>query len=104
VKKCEELSARERMRKLIEAHSRELLYLPPYSPDLNPIEEAFPKIEATILRQTAPARRSGRPWTEPSPPPQTPEGSASTAVAVCRANISDVRNTLVAVPDEETPT
>jgi len=39
------------MRKLIEARSRELLYLPPYSPDLNPVEEAFPKIEATILRR-----------------------------------------------------
>ncbi len=28
----------------------ELLYLPPYSPDLNPIEEAFSKIK-TLLRK-----------------------------------------------------
>jgi transposase InsO family protein len=31
----------ERVRELIEARGAKLLYLPPYSPDLNPIEEAF---------------------------------------------------------------
>jgi transposase len=31
----------ERVRKLIEDRGCELLYLPPYSPDLNPIEGAF---------------------------------------------------------------
>src|SRR5215204_2288108 len=31
----------ERVRELIEGRGCELLYLPPYSPDLNPIEEAF---------------------------------------------------------------
>ena len=41
----------ERVRELIEARGCELLYLPPYSPDLNPIEEAFSKIKG-ILRQT----------------------------------------------------
>jgi transposase len=30
-----------RVRELIEERGCELLYLPPYSPDLNPIEEAF---------------------------------------------------------------
>ena len=35
----------ERIRKLIEDRGCELLYLPPYSPDLNPIEEAFSKIK-----------------------------------------------------------
>ena len=40
----------ERVRKLIEARGCELLYLPPYSPDLNPIEEAFSKIK-DVLRQ-----------------------------------------------------
>jgi len=40
----------ERVRKLIEARGCELLYLPPYSPDLNPIEEAFSKIKG-VLRQ-----------------------------------------------------
>jgi transposase len=31
----------EQVRELIEARGCELLYLPPYSPDFNPIEEAF---------------------------------------------------------------
>jgi transposase len=30
----------------------QIMYLPPYSPDLNPIEQAFAKLKA-ILRQTA---------------------------------------------------
>jgi len=33
-----------RVRKLIEAAGGEVLYLPPYSPDLNPIEQAFSKL------------------------------------------------------------
>ncbi len=40
----------ERIRELIEERGCKLLYLPPYSPDLNPIEEAFSKIKG-ILRQ-----------------------------------------------------
>lgn len=40
----------ERVRELIEHRGCELLYLPPYSPDLNPIEEAFSKIKG-ILRK-----------------------------------------------------
>lgn len=41
----------ERIRELIEEQGCELLYLPPYSPDLNPIEEAFAKIKG-LLRKT----------------------------------------------------
>ena len=37
-----------RVRELIEAKGSELLYLPPYSPDLNSIEEAFSKIKALL--------------------------------------------------------
>jgi hypothetical protein len=33
-----------RVRELIEGRGCKLLYLPPYSPDLNPIEEAFAKL------------------------------------------------------------
>jgi transposase len=40
----------ERVRELIEERGGELLYLPPYSPDLNPIEEAFSKVKR-ILRK-----------------------------------------------------
>src|SRR5215207_8561785 len=36
----------ERIRELIEQRGCELLYLPPYSPEFNPIEEAFSKIKA----------------------------------------------------------
>ncbi len=39
-----------RVRELIECRGCELIYLPSYSPDLNPIEEAFAKIKS-ILRQ-----------------------------------------------------
>ena len=34
-----------KVRELIEGWGCELLYLPPYSPDLNPIEEAFSKVK-----------------------------------------------------------
>ena len=40
----------ERVRELIEEQGCELLYLPPYSPDFNPIEEAFSKVKR-ILRK-----------------------------------------------------
>ena len=40
------------IRELIEQHGCELLYLPSYSPDLNPIEEAFSKIK-NLLRNAA---------------------------------------------------
>jgi hypothetical protein len=38
----------QRIRKLIEQRGCELLYLPPYSSDLNPIEEAFSKIKRLL--------------------------------------------------------
>lgn len=41
-----------RVRELIEAKGAELVFLPAYSPDLNPIEEAFSKIK-NVLRKLA---------------------------------------------------
>jgi transposase len=41
-----------RISKLIEAAGASLLYLPPYSPDFNPIENAFAKLKA-LLRKAA---------------------------------------------------
>ena len=41
-----------RLRELIEAAGASLLYLPPYSPDFNPIENAFAKLKA-LLRKAA---------------------------------------------------
>jgi transposase len=40
------------VREAIEAAGASLIYLPPYSPDLNPIEKAFAKVKA-ILRKAA---------------------------------------------------
>jgi transposase len=40
------------VRQAIEAAGAELLYLPPYSPDFNPIENAFSKLKA-LLRKAA---------------------------------------------------
>ena len=41
-----------RVRALIERAGARLLYLPPYSPDFNPIENAFAKLKA-LLRKAA---------------------------------------------------
>jgi len=48
----------ERVRKLIKERDCELLYLPPYSPDLNPIEEAFSKVKALLRRTGARTREA----------------------------------------------
>ncbi len=46
----------ERIRELIEERDCELLFLPPYSPDLNPIEEAFSKVKGFLRRAEARTR------------------------------------------------
>jgi transposase len=43
----------QRIRELIEARGADLLFLPSYSPDLNPIEEAFSKIKALVRKEGA---------------------------------------------------
>jgi len=40
----------QKVRELIEGRGCELLYLPPYSPDFNPIEEAFSKVKALVRK------------------------------------------------------
>ena len=47
-----------RVRELIEGRGCELLYLPPYSPDLNPIEEAFAKLKALLRKAGARTREA----------------------------------------------
>ncbi len=47
-----------RVRQLIEERGCELLYLPPYSPDLNPIEEAFAKIKGLLRKVGARTREA----------------------------------------------
>ena len=43
----------ERARELVEARGCELLFLPAYSPDFSPIEEAFSKVKARLRRERA---------------------------------------------------
>lgn len=45
-----------RVRELIEGRGCELIYLPSYSPDLNPIEEAFSKIKGLLRKAEARSR------------------------------------------------
>ena len=46
----------ERVRELIERRGCSLLFLPPYSPDFSPIEEAFSKLKALLRKAQARAR------------------------------------------------
>jgi transposase len=48
----------ERVRELIEDRGCELLYLPSYSPDFNPIEEAFSKIKGLLRKVEARSREA----------------------------------------------
>jgi transposase len=48
----------ERVRDLIEERGCEFVYLPPYSPDFNPIEQAFSKFKASLRRAEARTREA----------------------------------------------
>ena len=43
----------KRITELIEARGADLVFLPTYSPDLNPIEEAFSKVKALVRKRRA---------------------------------------------------
>jgi transposase len=45
-----------RVKEIVEGRGCELIYLPPYSPDLNPIEEAFSKIKGLMRKAGARTR------------------------------------------------
>ena len=47
-----------RVRELVEERGAKLLYLPPYSPDYNPIEEAFAKIKSLMRKAEARTRET----------------------------------------------
>lgn len=66
---CDNLPAHKvaDVRALIEARGATLKYLPPYSPDLNPIEQVFAKLKALHARRlnelmTSPGRLSAKSW------------------------------------------
>jgi transposase len=48
----------EKVRELIEGRGADLLFLPSYSPDLNPIEEAFSKIKGIVRKAGARIREA----------------------------------------------
>ncbi len=48
----------ERLRELVESAGCELLYLPPYSPDFSPIEEAFSKVKGILRKAEARSREA----------------------------------------------
>jgi len=47
-----------RVKEIIEGRGCELIYLPPYSPDFNPIEQAFSKVKGLLRRAEARTRES----------------------------------------------
>ena len=47
-----------RVKEIIEGRGCELLYLPPYSPDFNPIEQAFSKVKGILRRAESRTRES----------------------------------------------
>jgi transposase len=47
-----------RVKEIVEARTCELIYLPPYSPDLNPIEEAFSKVKGILRKAQARSREA----------------------------------------------
>jgi transposase len=47
-----------RVKEIVEGRGSELVYLPPYSPDFNPIEEAFSKVKGLLRRAEARTREA----------------------------------------------
>jgi transposase len=72
----------EQVRALIQARDAKLMYLPPYSPDLNPIELAFAKIKG-LLRKAA-----------EQPSPLSGTGSAPSSTTSHRRNAQTTSTTM----------
>ncbi len=47
-----------RVKEIVEGRGCELVYLPPYSPDLNPIEQAFSKVKGLMRKAEARTREA----------------------------------------------
>ena len=85
----------KRIRELIEARGAELVYVPSYSPDLNPIEQAFSKIK-NILRKLGARTHKALCWQRwrrrsVRSPLLTPLGGLSTAVTSSRFSTYEYR-------------
>jgi transposase len=82
----------DRVSELIEERGFELLDLPPYSPDFNPIEEAFPRSRDSCEKlRLGPEKRWWRRWVRQSRRSQhkTPVVTSSTPATVYRSNRCD---------------
>jgi len=81
----------EKVEELIEELGCQLIYLPSYSPDFNPIEEAFSKIKRLVRKAEARTKEAlieaiGSALSAVRAP-GTPIGSSSIAATVCRFNL-----------------
>jgi transposase len=69
------------VRQIIEAAGAELRYLPPYSPDLNPIEQAIAKLKAHCARprsaRSTPCGSASADCSISSTPPNAPTSSST---------------------------
>ena len=84
----------ERVRELVESAGCELLYLPPYSPDFSPIEEAFSKVKGLLRKAEARSRKAlveaiGK--GSMRSPPETQDVSSSIADTALWVNCFDQR-------------
>jgi transposase len=86
----------QRVRELIEGEGCELIYLPSYSPDFNPIEQAFSKLKGyTSGKRALVATRCS--WTSSAKPcvrsaPRMPRASSTIAATVRWFNLYDRRS------------
>jgi putative transposase len=65
------------VRNAIKAAGARLLFLPKYSPDLNPIEQVFAKIKG-FVRKPRPKPSTPSPTLSPKPSPPSPQTNAQT--------------------------
>jgi hypothetical protein len=81
------------VREAVEAKGVRLLFLPPYSPDFNPIENAFAKLRRCSEKPPpAPSRSSGPSSAGPSTPSHQPSApTTSPPLARCLSRSSYVR-------------
>ena len=85
-----------RVREIIEGRGCEVLYLPPYSPDFNPIEQVFSKLKGLLRKAGARTREAlieamGGALSRRSRP-RMPGGSSVTAVTVRWVNCYEKRS------------
>jgi transposase len=85
----------ERVREIIEERGCELVFLPPYSTDFNPIEQAFSKLKGLLRRAEARTREALiESWERryPRSALRTPRASSGTVATGPRPNCYDSRS------------